>query len=65
MGVEGRKGWGAILGLELVGQDQVGITEEILVDGYYVLADVEAAIIAHDRVEDYKPSVQHTPFPSP
>lgn len=41
----------ALLCFELIGQDQVGVPQEISVHGYNVLTNVEPSLIAHDRIE--------------
>ena len=40
------------LGFELVREDEIGIVEEVLVDGDDVRVDVEFALIAHYWVQD-------------
>ena len=46
----GRGGDG--LGLELVGEDEIGIMEEVLVDRDDIRVDIEFALIAHYWVQD-------------
>ena len=41
----------ALLCFELIGQDQVGVPQEISVHGYNVLTNVQPSLVAHDRIE--------------
>ena len=43
-------GEGDVLGFELVGEDEVCVVDEALVDGHDVGCHIEVAIVAHDRV---------------
>ena len=47
---------GGLLGFELIGQDEVGVAEEVLVDWDDVRGDVDLAIVTHDGVEDWSVS---------
>ena len=40
------------LGFELVGQNEIGVSQEISVYRHYVLFDVQSALIAHHRIKD-------------
>ena len=40
-----------ILGFELVGQDEIGILQQVLVCRDYFFADIDLALVTHDRVE--------------
>jgi len=46
-------GIGEQFGFEGVGNNKVCIPAEGLICGYYVLAHIQAAFVAHDRVEDF------------
>lgn len=43
-----------ILGLKLVGQDQIRVRQQGLVRGHDVLGDVQLAVVAHDGVQHPK-----------
>lgn len=41
----------ALLCFKLIRKDQVGVTQQVLVNGYNVFTNVESSLIAHDRIE--------------
>lgn len=41
-----------ILGLKLVGENQIGVLDEALIRGHDLLGDVQLPVVAHDGVQD-------------
>lgn len=41
-----------LLRFKLIGEDQVGVPQQVSVHGYNVLTNVESPLVAHDRIED-------------
>ena len=40
-----------LLGFELVGQDEIGVAQEVLVEWYDIFAHIDVSIIAHHRIK--------------